>query len=261
MTRYARSKTRPLSCSSSFTRRMSRIFATLFFCLAMCGNAQALALLDMAILVDSSGSVGADNWPIEQAFVNDLIMNELRPDDRVGIIQFATGLGGIYDLIADQTRSVVTTWVDALPYMRGSANTPLAIGHALGEFFTNQSSPSHDKVMVIITDGPPYLSSGPTGVCQLANELRSEGIETIVVGVGSGFNRSHFDCLVTTPDAIFEFANFNDLDYGAIAPALDPFLPGIPEPGTASLLGLGLIGLGLRSRSKSTEVASPSKRG
>lgn len=210
---------------------------------------------DTVFLIDSSGSIGSSNFEIQRDFVlevfDQLIFNN--GPSRTGIIQFETDVTTLHELTDDQTPSVLNDVVNSIDYDGGFTNTPGAVFNAV-QMFREQSFDINPKLMVLITDGNPRLpNNGDANVCQYESLVKSEDIETVIVGIGDNWNPDRVDCLVNDPNSIFFVTDFNVLgdvtnNTGFASFFGQGYVEGVPVPGSLALLGFGLIGLGRLSR-------------
>ena len=109
---------------------------------------------DVVIIMDSSGSVLAEGWIIQKAFVYDLISTAIPRTSSVGLVQFATATFVRYELGWDQNRTELLSVVDNLEYTRGWTYMKDAVQSAVDQF-RNQSMNTQRR-MVLITDGNLY---------------------------------------------------------------------------------------------------------
>lgn len=211
---------------------------------------------DTVFLIDSSGSIGPSNFEIQRDFVLE-VFDQLIFDNgpsRTGIIQFEMDVTTLHELTDDQTPTVLNNVVNSIDYDGGFTNTPGAVVSAL-QMFNTQSFDINPKLMVLITDGNPLLpNNGDANVCQFEAQVKSQDVETIVIGVGDNWNPDRVDCLVNDPfNDIFFVTDFDLLsdvtnDTGFASFFGQGYVEGVPVPGSLALLGFGLIGLGRLSR-------------
>ena len=96
--------------------------------------------------------------------------------------------------------------------------------------FEKESNDETTKVFVIMTDGNPKMpDGGDTDVCAWASTLKSDNINTYILGVGSNWNPDNVDCLVSDTDTdIIYVDSFNYTEFNKILPQLtDITCPGM----------------------------------
>jgi hypothetical protein len=81
-------------------------------------------------------------------------------------------------------------------------------------------------------------------VCYVEPGLQAAGITTLVVDIGNGWNPTAVECLVNDPASdMFCIPDFSTASLDAAHLALHTRLSEVPEPATAILPALGLVGL------------------
>ena len=96
--------------------------------------------------------------------------------------------------------------------------------------FEKESSDEADKVFILMTDGNPNVpNGGNTDVCAWSSTLKTNDINTYIVGIGESLDVETVDCLVEDPDSdIFSVTAFNYSDFDKILPELsDITCPGM----------------------------------
>jgi len=196
---------------------------------------------DIIFVIDGSGSLGASGFQNEIDFVVDLIQtygsDPLHPT-RFGAVLFSTGATTVYDLVDNQTPSIIANVINNLAYPGGFTYTRDAVAGAIS-LFDAQSDGANPKTMILITDGNPnpFSTQNP---CDLKVQLDAADIQSRIIGSGPGLNISTIGCLVDDVDTQFVqiqsyAANF-DLQQGYV---LNDEIA-LPEPAMGAIMALGL---------------------
>jgi len=218
---------------------------------------EPLPPLDLIFILDSSGSVAADdddfsNWQAEIDFaaetirsflLDDYIHDEIGLESRIGLINFS-GCGPSYTFeVCEKLNKLkkelsLTSTEEALAHLdsmgvgdfnAGFTWTDEALAMALAEFEAN-SSPDHSKLIVLLTDGEPYPLNEGHEPCKSSMNFQSEtvaalyemGASIITFGIRMKEDTMHeyFGCTDEFyPVDDFDFLNLADRS-GEIAAAI-----------------------------------------
>ncbi|CAI9741737.1 Hypothetical predicted protein [Octopus vulgaris] len=117
-----------------------------------CAGAQ----MDLLFLIDSSGSVGIDNFIKTLAFLNNIVSNlDIGEEEtRVAVIRFSHFAIVSFNLGKYSTKTAVTSAINAIYYDGGNTYTDLALDLARTDIFATTTRKSlAAKVLVLVTDG------------------------------------------------------------------------------------------------------------
>lgn len=133
-------------------------------------------------MIDSSESVGPENFELVKDFVNALVdrVPVSREAGRIGVVLYSHVDMVVVGLQQQSSRDDVKAAVRKMPYLGEGTFTGSAI-HRASQLF-RASRPGVRKVAVVLTDGQP----DPRDVMQFeetATEAHTEGIEMFVIGV------------------------------------------------------------------------------
>ncbi|TSK20128.1 Collagen alpha-1(XXVIII) chain [Bagarius yarrelli] len=147
-----------------------------------CGMTCRFSPLELVFVIDSSESVGPENFELIKDFVNSLIDRvSVKPNvTHVGIVLYSHMTAVISDLSRPLTRDEVKSAVHRMPYMGEGTYTGSAI-HRANQLFRS-ARPGVWRVAVVITDG----QVDQRDVVKLEDAVRdahSSGVEMFVVGV------------------------------------------------------------------------------
>nr|KAG5702882.1 hypothetical protein BaRGS_019101 [Batillaria attramentaria] len=169
---------------------------------------------DLVLLVDSSSSVGREDFEHLEDFIKDLVVQLPVGQDQVqvGLVQFSGHPSLEFPLNMYSDRLSVLKAVDTLQFMGGGTNTGDAIDYVTSNVYTADGGARTDvpRVAVVITDGQ---SVDPAATAEAANRARSENIGLVAVGVGSHINEQELQAIANDPDSAFVFKvdNYKDL--------------------------------------------------
>ncbi|XP_054982707.1 collagen alpha-1(VI) chain [Sorex araneus] len=172
--------------------------------------------MDIAILLDSSASVGSHNFDTTKLFAQRLAERFLTarstsPDPdvavRVAVAQYS-GSGqqrpGPGALQLQQNLTVLASAVDRLHYLNDATDVVDALGFAT-RFFRRASAQSAQKRLLLFSDGH---SQGATeeALRKAVQEALGADVELFVVAVGPQVNEAHVRALVTGKSGVYNVA-------------------------------------------------------
>ncbi|XP_006805783.1 integrin alpha-X-like [Neolamprologus brichardi] len=172
--------------------------------------------VDIAFLLDGSGSVSKTDFQTMKTFVKALIQSFLSNDAQFSVSQFSTD-PQIHFYFKKFTSSGPWIEIDGISQLRAWTYTAKAIRHVVNNVFTPQtgSRPNVKKVLIVITDGQSHDRSDLGGAAQLAE---SKNIIRFAIGVGSAFTnygaKQELDTIASSPSVkyVFQVQNFNALE-------------------------------------------------
>ncbi len=205
--------------------------------------------LELALALDSSGSIGATNFNLQRnAYISALSDPTVLPTNgsvAIGIYQFASTTTTVFSM-AEITAANLPALIAALTgmvYAGGGTNAYSAIDAARAQIFGNAIS-SNRQLIDVSTDGI-------TGGVDTRAAALAQGIDQInCLGIGAG---SDCTTIQAGPGAFSVLApNFDAFEAALRAKIKTEVTGGVPEPTTWAmmLLGFGLIGGAMRRKQK-----------
>lgn len=152
------------------------------FCCLGCGLKCLAGPLELVFVIDSSESVGPENFEVVKDFVNALIDRVTVSQDtsQIGVVLFSHVNMVVVSLEQQPSQEEIKAAVSRMPYLGEGTFTGSAI-HRANQLF-RASRPGVRKVAVVLTDG----QADPRDVMQFeetAMEAHAQGTEVFVIGV------------------------------------------------------------------------------
>ncbi|XP_026078962.1 integrin alpha-X-like isoform X2 [Carassius auratus] len=177
-----------------------------------------LGQIDIAFLLDGSGSVGPYNFYIMKTFVINVIKRFIERDGQFAIAQYSRYCTIHYNFIDLKTED--NSWeskVTGIEYLTGTTYTAAAIQKLVDELFTSAGGarPSAKKILLVITDGESHDRNSLKSVTSQAD---AKNIVRFAIGVGNAFNkysaREELNTIASDPDDdhVFKVTDFNALN-------------------------------------------------
>ena len=168
--------------------------------------------VDLAFIVDSSGSVGSTNYLKEKHFIKQLARSfGVAPgQSRAALVLYSNSASvkaafDQYPTLEEFHRSV-----DDLPYERGFTRIDLALEKASQEVFP-QARKGVPKIAILITDGKQTKTADSKGLREASEPLRRAGVRVLAVGVGSGVDSDELRLVTESDDDVVVAQSFPDL--------------------------------------------------
>jgi len=163
---------------------------------------------DLAIVLDSSGSIGAANFEIAKYFVNELANAfTVNSPSRLAFITYSSEATTRIDLTNTLSRGAISSTILATPWEAGNTYTNLAIDLAVQQLTsTPRAVPLN---MVVLTDGE---STVPSATIASANAANALGIRVFSVGITPSVNQQELLTIAgNDPNRVFTTVNFDEL--------------------------------------------------
>ncbi|KAL8616408.1 hypothetical protein ACOMHN_032262 [Nucella lapillus] len=173
-----------------------------------------LTKADLVLLIDSSSSVGMEDFGHLEDFVKNLAVQlPIGPDQvQLGLVQFSSHPSLEFPLNMYHDRMSVLKAVENLQFMGGGTNTGDALHYVTTTVYNKDGGarPGVPRVAVVITDG----QSMDTVKTRLgAERARQNSIDLVAVGVGSHVNNQELTDIANTPESAYVFSanSYKDL--------------------------------------------------
>lgn len=154
----------------------------MFICLTL---DQCFAHVDLVFVLDSSTSVGNDNYDLMKGFVTKFLrkVNIDNGGVRVGLLSYSTKVTVEFKLNSYNTKADLFDAVNAIPWRYGSTNTADGLQTMHEEMFneTNGDRPGVPNICIIMTDGVSNVNYPRT--IPEAEIAKQKGIHIYAIGI------------------------------------------------------------------------------
>ncbi|XP_051872825.1 collagen alpha-6(VI) chain-like isoform X2 [Pristis pectinata] len=143
------------------------------------------SVADVVFLVDASDDIGAVNFQLLRAFLQDIIytMDIETEKVRIGLAQYSTGPTEEFNLKSYRHKSDILDHIRLIPYKGGGRMTGTAIKFVQKNYFTEQAGSRAKKgipqALVLITSGESQDK------VDSADALRRKGVTIYALGIGN----------------------------------------------------------------------------
>ena len=228
--------------------KLRGLLASALLALSMAAPSQSFALTNSVYLtIDASGSIGLTNWELQRdgyaAALSSVIDSSFYGDIAIGVSIFASGVNEVFAMQVINNDTDLQAVIDSITgytYIGGGTELVRAIDEAAAAI--DAFGVADNKVIDVSTDGVQYPFTTRTSSDASADAL-ALGITTNCIGIGGAA-----DCSFATgfDIAVADFTGFEK----AMTDKLKREL-GVPEPGIATLLAMGLLAIGFTRRKQS----------
>ncbi|KAI1286323.1 Collagen alpha-4(VI) chain [Halotydeus destructor] len=165
--------------------------------------------MDIVLVLDASGSIGASNFVLAKKFVADLTDNINLDTSRVALLVYDSSVYTIFGLANKLQRHHLRQSVLDVPYYNGGTSTDLALAAALNMFATTETRAGTVKIVSVFTDGQ---SNNP--VDDAAERVRRSDVKAFGVGIGEGSSINDTELFILAgneTDRVFRLDNYQVL--------------------------------------------------
>ena len=168
--------------------------------------------MDLTFIVDSSGSIGPENYLKEKHFIKQLARSfGVAPgQSRAALVLYSNSAS--VEASFDQYPSLeeFQQSVDDLPYEKGFTRIDLALEKANQEVFP-QARKGVPKIAILITDGKQTHTGHRKRFKEASDQLRRAGVRLLAVGIGSGVDQAELRLVTQSDDDVVVPESFSDL--------------------------------------------------
>ena len=166
---------------------------------------------DIVFMVDSSASVGSENYQKEKEFVKSLarLVNVTSEKSKVAVIAYSTRTIPVVQFDGYQSLDDLDEKVDDMPLLGGSYRRMDVALQKASQILLNSARQHAPKIAVLLTAGRQI----PSGVSldTATQPVRSLNGTVIVVALGQQYDKRELDPVVSEPKDLFEIESFDVL--------------------------------------------------
>lgn len=168
--------------------------------------------VDLAFIIDSSGSIGRTNYKKQKNFVKEVAKTfGLSPNGSRAAMVLYSNSASVKARFGQYTDpKEFDGAVDSLPYERGLTRIDKALDLTARDVFA-QSRSGVPKIAMLITDGTQTAAADAKGLREASEPLRQAGVRVLAVGVGKGVDREELRLVTESDEDVVVAADFEDL--------------------------------------------------
>ena len=168
--------------------------------------------MDVVFIIDSSASIGRENYLKQKNFVKEVAKSfGLAPDQSQAAMVLYSSSASVQARFGQYaTTEEFAKAVDALPYERGQTRIDRALDLAATDIFP-EARAGVPKLALLITDGRQTSANDAKGLREASEPLRKAGVRVLAVGIGSDVDRDELRLVTETDEDVVVTADFQDL--------------------------------------------------
>ena len=177
---------------------------------------------DVSFILDSSGSIGGDNYQTVKEFVYNFTEElEIGPDhNRVSVTIFGNTGSVVFGFDQYNNKTALLEAIEDVPYLNQGTNTADGLCKALNNVLRNSRrlmSLSVFKLVIVMTDGRSNRVSNECGntiqaAAALTQFAQDNSILVYAVAVTDNVNFEELELIATSPEFITRLDSFDSTD-------------------------------------------------
>ena len=173
------------------------------------GPSRCDKILDIAFIVDSSGSIMTDEFLEARNFVEAIadLLTISPQNTHVGLMTYSDQARIVAKFNQIQSDNDLVSQLNNLPHLRGKTRIDLALKLASSDLFTRNGgmrlSALVPKVALVITDGRQSPAADAIRLDEAVAPLLVRGVKVLAVGVGDRIDREELKMMVKSPEMAF----------------------------------------------------------
>ncbi|XP_050390695.1 uncharacterized protein LOC126809880 [Patella vulgata] len=189
--------------------------ASTFINITEANNDVCKKAIDLAFIIDGSGSIGATNFNIIRQFMIEVTNRlDISPrETQVAAVQFSSSARKEFYLNDHSTEGSLNQAINGIAYIGSGTNTATGLNLAANQVFVPEKGMRNHsaKVALVVTDG---RSSSLIATEAASLILKSKGVTVFAIGVGSGINENELKAISSDPDCthVFILKDFSEVE-------------------------------------------------
>ncbi|GAB1606677.1 type VI, alpha, partial [Argonauta hians] len=167
---------------------------------------------DIVFVLDSSGSVGTQNFYSMLAFVNDIVdQMEIGPKHiQIGVLRYNSRNYLEFNLNKHTSKKSLQSAIQNIHYTPGNTATGSAISFMHYHMFTRASGfrKGVPKIAIVLTDG---MSNIGLNTRVESDAAKKDNISMFAIGIGGAVNQAELKGIASDPNFVFSIKNFKNL--------------------------------------------------
>ncbi|KAH9492892.1 hypothetical protein Btru_032557 [Bulinus truncatus] len=173
----------------------------------------SLKVADIIIVMDSSTSIGANNFREQLRFAANLTQNfAIGPNDvRFAALTFGSTVNKLFDLDSYSSHDAIYRAITGATYQGSGTNTAMALKYITDNNMFGAAHGGRDgatKIIITLTDG---VSDNQVNTSHQATYLKERGYHMMAIGIGRAVNTTELVTLSTDVRNIFIADSFDVL--------------------------------------------------
>ncbi|KAK3737699.1 hypothetical protein QZH41_008038 [Actinostola sp. cb2023] len=196
-------------------------FVTRKQCTSICKEKEkrCRTIVDVAFLIDSSGSIRRSQWPVMLSFVKKIIGSlEISPQgSHVAAVSYSTDPKVDFtfnSFTGDQlNQEEINNAIDSIRHMRGYTFIDKALKLVNQDVFTTAGGMRNavKKMLFVFTDGFQTKNKPYTPLDQASKPIKDKGIDIWSVGIGRALNEQELKQMASNESNVITVGSFDDL--------------------------------------------------
>ena len=165
--------------------------------------------MDLAIVLDGSGSIGSSDFKLAQSFVSSLVDTFNLTNVNLGFIVFSSTSSVVFPMNNNLSLADMKTKIISSAYPGSSTNTADAILTAKDMLLKATHREGSPRIMAIFTDGAP--DSVPDTITAAAEAVKSN-ITLFAIGIGASIQQDNLLAIAQNqPNHVFSMSSYKSL--------------------------------------------------